>query len=303
MQRIAVFAKELTNEALDALQDLYRLLNQHGLPYSTYQPIYQQLPQPLRQKISTSAFCNYAQLQEWKPEGLISVGGDGTMLDTLMLVQDSGVPVIGINTGRMGFLSRIPPNEIAGCLHSLVAGEYSVEARGLLKVEGDNPEDLPEFPYALNEFTVHKRDTSSMIVVETLLNDEYFNEYWADGLIVSTPTGSTAYSLSCGGPVIFPSSRTFAVTPVAPHNLNVRPIIIPDDTVISLKVSGRGSNYLISMDSRSQILDYNHRISISKAPFLVHFAKLNGENFISTLRKKLMWGLDTRNNPSGPVLH
>jgi len=227
---------------------------------------------------------------------LISVGGDGTMLRAITFVRDFSIPIVGINTGRLGFLATIQKDNIVNAIDDILKGNYKISERSLLciKTEPENDSFL-DFNIALNEIAVSRKNTTSMITVETSLNNEYLTSYWADGLIISTPTGSTGYSLSCGGPVIMPDADSFTITPIAPHNLNARPLVIPDSTEIKLKVSGREDNYLVSLDSRIATLDNNSTVIIKKAAFKIKMVELEGESFISTLRKKLLWGEDKRN--------
>lgn len=225
-----------------------------------------------------------------------SMGGDGTILRTVLYIRDLGIPVLGINTGRLGFLATVQKENIRQAVDSIIRGEYDVVDRTLLEIN-TNPEnkDLTELNFALNEVAVNRKDTTSMITVATYLNDEYLTSYWADGLIIATPTGSTGYSLSCGGPVLTPDTTGFVLTPIAPHNLNARPLVIPDDTVIKLKVSGREPNYLVSLDSRLATLTEETEIIIQKAPFTMKMIELRAESFLKTLRNKLLWGEDRRN--------
>jgi len=227
---------------------------------------------------------------------LISIGGDGTMLRAITYVRDFNIPIVGINTGRLGFLATIQKDNIQNAIEDILKGNYRISERSLLtiKTEPEN-ESLLDFNVALNEIAVSRKNTTSMITVETYLNNEYLTSYWADGLIISTPTGSTGYSLSCGGPVIMPDADSFTLTPIAPHNLNARPLVIPDSTEIKLKVSGREDSYLVSLDSRITTLDNNATITIKKADFKIKMIELEGESFIHTLRKKLLWGEDKRN--------
>lgn len=227
---------------------------------------------------------------------LISIGGDGTILRAITYVRDLGIPIVGINTGRLGFLATIQTNNIESAMKSILDKQYKISERTLLSVH-TNPEnkDLLHTNFALNEIAVSRKNTTSMITVATHLNDEYLTSYWADGLIVSTPTGSTGYSLSCAGPVISPDANNFVLTPIAPHNLNARPLVIPDDTEIHLKVDGREDDYLISLDSRIATLSNSTKITIKKAPFKIKMVELLSESFIDTLRKKLLWGEDKRN--------
>ncbi len=224
---------------------------------------------------------------------LISLGGDGTALDTLLLVKDSGLPVMGVNLGRLGFLANIQMNEVEEALIALKEGKTNIEKRVLLKIESDIDE-INAFPYALNDFVVQKRDTSAMITVKTHLNGHFLNNYWADGLIVATPTGSSGYSLSCGGPLIFPGSKSFAITPIAAHNLTVRPIVIPDHTVLEIETSGRADTVLITLDSRSFIVPANTKLSLKQAEFNFTMIQLSGTTYMETIRNKLLWGADRR---------
>lgn len=226
----------------------------------------------------------------------ISFGGDGTMLRAVTYVKDLGIPIVGVNTGRLGFLSTFKKEDVRKIVTEFVAGHYKIEERSLVEV-GLNS-DLDEFGninFALNEITVSRKDTTSMITVETYLNDEYLTSYWADGLIVSTPTGSTGYSLSCGGPVIAPTAKSLVLTPIAPHNLNARPLVISDDTYIRLKVSGREENHLVSLDSRIASIPNGKEIIIKKSDFTIKMIEYNSESFFKTLRNKLLWGQDKRN--------
>lgn len=227
---------------------------------------------------------------------LISIGGDGTILRAIEHVQDLNIPIVGLNTGRLGFLATIQKDTIEAAIDQILDGKYAISERSLLAIETIPANaSLQNFNVALNEITVSRKNTTSMITVDTSLNDEYLTSYWADGLIVSTPTGSTGYSLSCGGPVITPEAQNFVLTPIAPHNLNARPLIIPDSTVIKLKVNGREDNHLVSLDSRIATLDNETEIIIKKADYTIKFIELEEESFLVTLRKKMLWGEDKRN--------
>jgi NAD+ kinase len=227
---------------------------------------------------------------------LISIGGDGTILRAITHVKDLSIQIIGINTGRLGFLATIQPNKIETSIQSIIDGDYKISERTLVSIttQPENKE-LVELNFALNEIAISRKNTTSMITVVTHLNSEYLTSYWADGLIVSTPTGSTGYSLSCGGPVISPDTDSFVLTPIAPHNLSARPLVIPDDTEIQLKVDGREDQFLISLDSRIATLNNSTTVIIKKAPFQIKMIELTSESFIDTLRKKLLWGEDKRN--------
>ena len=225
-----------------------------------------------------------------------SIGGDGTILKTVTYIRDLNIPIAGINTGRLGFLATIKKEEIANSIDKILDGQYELSNRSLIqaKIEG-NEDTLGELDFALNEIAVNRKNTTSMISVTTHLDGEKLTNYWADGLIVATPTGSTGYSLSCGGPVIAPGTSSIVLTPIAPHNLNARPLVVPDDTIITLQVSGREEQHLISLDSRIITLDNDTLITLRKAPFTIKLITLRGESFLKTIRKKLLWGEDKRN--------
>lgn len=224
---------------------------------------------------------------------LICVGGDGTILDTLSIVRDTGVPILALNTGRLGFLADVQLENLHHALDDVEKGNYSIEQRSLLQLDSSHP--LFDYNYALNDFVIHKKETSSMIVVHAYLNGEFLNSYWSDGLIISTPTGSTGYSLSCGGPIIFPKSDSMVITPIAPHNLNVRPVVVSDDVVISFEIEGRASSYLASLDARSQSITGEVNMAIRKADHKLNLMRLSNIHFLDTLRNKLHWGFDRRN--------
>ncbi len=227
---------------------------------------------------------------------LVSIGGDGTILRAVTHVKDYNIPIVGINKGRLGFLATVQDDEIENALELIFNDDYKISERSLLKIEtSPKNKDLEELDFALNEIAVSRKNTTSMITVETQLDGEYLTSYWADGLIISTPTGSTGYSLSCGGPVITPGANSIVLTPIAPHNLNARPLVIPDDTEITLKVSGREDNYLVSLDSRIATVGNDTTITIKKADFKIKMIELKEESFLKTLRKKLLWGEDKRN--------
>ncbi|MHA8056159.1 NAD kinase [Aquirufa nivalisilvae] len=223
-----------------------------------------------------------------------SIGGDGTLLETLTHIGDKMIPILGINTGRLGFLATISPQEVSQALDFLIDGNYRVEERGLVEVKTEV--DLFENKsFGLNEVGIMKTDTSSMIVIKAYVDGNYLNSYWADGLIVSTATGSTGYSLSVGGPLVMPTSDIFIIAPMSPHNLNVRPLVVSSDTHLRFEVSSRSQNFLISIDSRSKVVDSQFSIEVQKAPFPARLIKIPGDDFLQTLRNKLNWGLDARN--------
>jgi len=227
---------------------------------------------------------------------LISIGGDGTILRAITFVKNLGIPIVGINTGRLGFLATVQTDDIKKAFSSILNGDFNLSERSLLSIETiPENEDLKNINFALNEIAVSRKNTTSMITVETKLNNEYLTSYWSDGLIISTPTGSTGYSLSCGGPVITPDANSLVLTPIAPHNLSARPLVIPDSTEIELRVSGREDNFLVSLDSRIATLHNSAIIKIKKASFTIKMIELEEESFLDTLRKKLLWGEDKRN--------
>lgn len=225
-----------------------------------------------------------------------SIGGDGTILKAVTFVSDLGIPIVGINTGRLGFLATIQKEKITESLNKILEGEYTISERTLLTVETiPQNNDVQSLNFALNEVAVNRTNTSSMIKVDTWVDDQYLTSYWSDGLIVATPTGSTGYSLSCGGPIIEPSACNFLLTPIAPHNLNARPLVVPDCAVISLQVSGREDSFLLSLDSRTATVENETQIIIKKASFTIKLLQLHEDSFIQTIRKKLLWGEDKRN--------
>ncbi|MCB0760648.1 MAG: NAD kinase [Flavobacteriales bacterium] len=224
---------------------------------------------------------------------LISIGGDGTILDTIAIVRDSNIPVLGINTGRLGFLSNVAVEDIQNTVKCLKERDFHLDSRSLIKVDG--LEGITDFPYALNEVTIHKKDTSNMITVRAWVDDVFMNSYWADGLIVSTPTGSTAYNLSCGGPIVMPGSENVVLTPIAPHNLNVRPVVIPSSCQVRLEAQTRDQDILLTLDSRSFSIENGASVKLSRSSFKVDLISLPGQEFFGTIRSKMMWGIDKRN--------
>ncbi len=229
-----------------------------------------------------------------KFDAFISIGGDGTFLETLTHVGSLEIPILGINTGRLGFLASIAQDQIRDAIDKLLKGNYEVEKRSLVFLTS-NQKLFNGVNFGLNEFSILRKDSSVMILIKSYLNGDFLNSYWADGLMVSTPTGSTGYSLSCGGPILLPENENFIISPVSPHNLNIRPLIVPDTSEFSFEVESRTNNFLISLDSRSQTVNDNIQMKVKKAPFKAHLIKVEGMSFIETLRNKLSWGLDKRN--------
>lgn len=240
-----------------------------------------------------SSFTSYFDLCN-NLDLLICIGGDGTFLEAVSIVRNRNIPMVGINSGHLGFLTNIASDDLIIAMKSIFVGEYQTESRKLIELYSDQ-KSFPEFNFALNEFTVHKQDTSSMIAIKTSIDGEFLNTYWADGLIISTPTGSTAYSLSVGGPIVHPESKSMIITPIAPHNLTVRPLIVPDTSIIELVVESRSKSCRVSLDHRSATIDSGSRFIIRLADFSIKMIKTNDQHFFQTLRNKLMWGVDKRN--------
>ncbi len=291
--RIAIYSRGLENIQLQDLELLIQGLEKYGAEPVFFQNFFNLFYSAIKIPCKYSTFTSSEDL-DLSIDCLISLGGDGTLLDTVTLVKDSGIPVLGINFGRLGFLASIGKDEIHLALNALVNRKYVLDKRTLLHLDADMPL-FNDMPYALNEFTLHKKDTSPMIKIHTYLNGEFLNTYWADGLILATPTGSTGYSLSCNGPVVFPDSASFVITPVAPHNLNIRPIIVPDNTIVSFEVEGRTDGFLCTLDSRREIVSKEIQLAVKKETFGINLIRLNENNFLQTLRNKLSWGLDKRN--------
>lgn len=291
--KVAIYGRNQVKNLETIAREVVNNLEKAGSDYMIYGPFKEFLCKTLKTRIDCPAFTHYSEING-EVDFLISIGGDGTLLDTISLIRDSKIPVIGFNAGRMGFLASTPTNKIAYAIDCLSKGRYDLDHRSLLRLES-NTGIFGELNFALNELTIHKKETASMITIHTFLNGEYLNSYWADGLIIATPTGSTGYSLSCNGPIIFPQSENFVITPIAPHNLNVRPIIVSDKNVISLEVEGRSKNFMASLDARSFTIDSKVQMAVRKENFYLSLIRLHDQNFLSTLRQKLMWGLDSRN--------
>ncbi|MFT3702216.1 MAG: NAD kinase [Agriterribacter sp.] len=290
--KIAIYSRGGETVHKDDLLLLLKELEKQQISFVIHHAFLQQVKEiiPAHQQ---NAFHDAEELDE-SFECVLSLGGDGTLLDTVTLIRDSNIPVLGINFGRLGFLATIGKHELRNAVTSIAEQTYLVDKRSLIHLDAN----IPLFgttPYGLNEFAIHKTDTSSMIKIHTYLNGEFLNTYWADGLIVSTPTGSTGYSLSCNGPVVFPESGSFVITPVAPHNLNVRPIIIPDNNIVSFEVEGRTDQFICVLDSRREIVTKDVQLAIKKEAFALSLMRLNENSFLETLRNKLSWGLDKRN--------
>lgn len=291
--KVAIYSRVVDLDYRTEMQHFFDELFRQKIAYVIYQPFFEQIISAIHLHRDISTFAVSADLDE-SIDFVISLGGDGTLLDTVTLVRDKNIPVMGINFGRLGFLASIGKGELATAIAALVNRNFIIDKRSLVHLDANQPL-FGEVPYALNEFAIHKTDTSSMIKIHTYLNGEFLNTYWADGLIVATPTGSTGYSLSCNGPVVFPESGSFVITPVAPHNLNIRPIVIPDNNIISFEVEGRTESFICALDSRKELVDKQVQLAIKRETFTFGLVRLNENNFLQTLRTKLSWGLDTRN--------
>ena len=291
--KIAIYGRPFNDPAvIPYIQQVFDHLAQHGVVIY----VHRQLHDYLADKI-TNVKYDILKGHDYIKESIdvfLTLGGDGTLLDTVTLIRDSGIPVLGINFGRLGFLASVNKSDIAAAIYALVNKEFTLNSRELLNIESD-AKIFGADNFALNDITFHKRDDSAMITIHASLNGEFLNSYWGDGIIISTSTGSTAYSLSCGGPIIFPQSNTIVVTPISPHNLNVRPIVLPDSSELIFEVECRSANYLVSCDSRTAIIEKTMKFNINKAGFQLNLIRLNNESYLSTLRNKLLWGLDARN--------
>ncbi|MCX6264161.1 MAG: NAD kinase [Bacteroidetes bacterium] len=291
--KVAIYSRGLDTEQGAHLDILLEALTRFDVCILIYQPLLLQFNQVTVRFPALVPFVTSADLPE-ELHCLISLGGDGTLLDTVTLVRNKKIPVLGINFGRLGFLAGISRDELSSAVDALVNRTFIIDKRTLIHLDSDK-NLFGDAPFGLNEFAIHKRDTSPMIKVHAYLNGEFLNTYWADGLIVSTPTGSTGYNMSCNGPILFPESSSFVITPVAPHNLNVRSIIVPDTSIISFEIESRADMFICALDARREIVDKSIQLAVKKEAFGVNLVRLNENSFLSTLRTKLAWGLDKRN--------
>lgn len=289
--KVAIYSRGNEQELKEELNELLKLLIKNNIDALLHFSL-ARFVQSSAQKVCTF-FSGTDELNE-TVDFLISLGGDGTILDTVTLVKDKNIPILGINYGRLGFLAGLSRHELSSAVDALTNGSYIVDKRVLMHLDADI-KLFGDTPFSLNEFSIHKRDISPMIKIRTYLNGDFLNTYWCDGLIVATPTGSTGYNMSCNGPIVFPDSASFVITPVAPHNLNVRPIIIPDDYIISFEVESRGDKFICAMDARREIVNANVQLAVKKESFTIGLVRLSDNNFLSTLHNKLTWGLDKRN--------
>ncbi len=289
---IGIHGKEFTKHSLPFVLDIFSILKANKANVVVSSKVYKNLKSAALKEFKVDVYEPGQNLE--KLDVMLSIGGDGTMLDSVTHIGKTGVPILGINTGRLGFLATISMEETEMSINELFDKKFKLDKRDLLQLETDV--DLFDgLNFGLNDFTVVKKDTSSMITVHTFIDGEFLNSYWADGIIVSTPTGSTGYSMSCGGPLVFPKSGNFVITPVSPHNLTVRPIVVSDTSSISFQVEGRSKKFLVSLDSRIATVDSSVTLKIVKAKFKVNLVQLKGQHYFKTLRQKLNWGLDIRN--------
>ncbi|MDY0780871.1 NAD kinase [Tenacibaculum sp. IB213877] len=297
MKKVAIYGQSYTVTAEKEIQILLHVLEEHHISVHFEKQFYDLLVANNSLQHSYQTYSHFKDLSD-SFDLMFTIGGDGTILRAVTYVRDLNIPIMGINAGRLGFLATIQKDQIKEAIELLLKKEYTIQERSLLQVE-TNPsaDDFSELNFALNEVTVARRNTTSMIGIKTYLNNEYLTNYWADGLIVATPTGSTGYSLSCDGPVILPNCKSLAITPIAPHNLNARPMVIPDDIKIQLEVSAREKDFLISLDSRITTVPEETIIYIKKAPFTIKSILPKNQSYLKTLRGKLLWGEDTRNEP------
>lgn len=293
--KIAIFGQFYQNTTSPIIEKLFSFLNDNSVISVVFEEFLNILSE---EKLISKNYPTFNSHQDLDAsfDMLISIGGDGTFLKAATLVRDSNIPILGINAGRLGFLANVQQENISLFLQMVLDKKYTISKRTLLSLHcTETVESLQDLNFAMNEVTVSRKDTTSMITIETYLNGEYLNSYWADGLIISTPTGSTGYSMSCGGPIVAPDAKCLVITPIAPHNLNARPLVIPDDTEVKLKISGREENYLISLDSRLTSVKNEAILTIKKTPFKINMVEITEETFLKTLRNKLLWGEDKRN--------
>lgn len=289
---IAVYARNTKENYPSYLEQLLILSETDKFNVIVYKPYIDYVNASFSKSFSTETFSNSEELIA-KADYVISLGGDGTMLETLEFVRKSGIPVLGVNTGRLGFLATVYKEDFTKAIQLLIKEKFTLDKRELIELD-NTTSCFKQVNYALNEFTIHKKESSAMINIDTYVDGIFLNSYFADGLIISTPTGSTAYSLSCGGPIMVPDSDNFIITPIAPHNLNVRPIVLSNNRTIRFKVSGRSDDFNVSLDSRSQTVKNESELIIRKADFRFNMINLEGQHFFETLRNKLLWGIDKR---------
>ena len=291
--RIALFGTPCSEQFTKYIQHLVSRLEAENVSLLIYEEYLSFLEKKVTFEKPPKIFDSYHTLKG-SADFLFSIGGDGTLLGSVTLVRNSNIPILGINTGRLGFISSVSTDQIESAINDVISNNFEIKNRTLLSLETEN-NLFGNVNFALNEVAIVKKDTSSMIRIDAFLNDEFLNSYWADGLVIATPTGSTGYSLSCGGPIIIPGTNNVIITPIAPHNLNVRPIVLSDEDVIKLKVVDKDQLALVSLDSRFRAFDSTIALIIKKADFKITLIEPQSHSFISTIRSKLMWGIDKRN--------
>jgi len=292
MIKVAIYGEVLHEKHHGSIGFFFEQLEDFDIEYVIFEKFYHLIKPFLNLKDNIKTFNRKTSLKKRKIQHLISIGGDGTMLNSFQFVLKTDISVFGINTGRLGFLSNISTDKVGWALKELRENRFFIKKRSVLQV---HYQGLKKEQYAINEMTIHKQDTSSMLTIHARINDYFLNSYWADGVMVSTPTGSTAYSLSCGGPILMPGSKNFIITPIAPHNLAVRPMVYTDDKIIELQVESRSDKFMLTFDSRSVTLPTEKILYIKKAPFYLSLLKFEDYNYLNLLRSKLMWGADKRN--------
>lgn len=291
--KIALYNRVFEATDIPFFDYLFKVLEEQQIRIVLFKEFKEQLDPHIALPESLECFTDHTDLGK-DVDIMLSLGGDGTMLDTVCFVYNSNIPTLGVNLGRLGFLADVSKEEIAFAIRALKLGSYSVEERSLIHLDS-NVDLFGPYPFALNEFTIHRKDSSSMIKIHTFINGDFLNTYWSDGLIVATPTGSTGYSLSCNGPIVFPTAENFIITPVAPHNLNIRPIIVSDSSIISFEVEGRTDQFLCTLDSRVATITDKVQLAVKKEHFGFKLIRLDEHDFLQTLRQKLYWGADSRN--------
>lgn len=293
--KVAIYGQYYLVSTEPIIKDIFIFFNDNNIEMAIEATFLEMLYEKKIVQKEYKTFSSHSELDS-SFDMLISIGGDGTMLRAVTLVRDSGVPLLGINAGRLGFLANVQKENIAAFMQLVLDKKYTLSKRTLLSLScSPENESILKLDFALNEITVSRKDSTSMITIETYLNGEFLNSYWADGLIIATPTGTTGYSLSCGGPILTPDVKSLVITPIAPHNLNARPLVISDETEIVLRVTGREDQYLVSLDSRITSVQNESVLTIKKTPFHVNMIEIQDETFLKTLRNKLLWGEDRRN--------
>ncbi|SCY72699.1 NAD kinase [Flavobacterium caeni] len=293
--KVAIYGQYYQNSTEPIIRDIFVFFNNNGVEMVIEANFLQMLYEKQLIKKEYKTFASHTELDS-SFDMMISIGGDGTILRATTLVRDSGIPILGVNAGRLGFLASVQKDNIEQFLRFAVEKNYKISKRSMLALHCEPEiESISAMNFAMNEVSVSRKDTTSMITIETFLNGEFLNSYWADGLIIATPTGSTGYSLSCGGPILTPDANSLVITPIAPHNLTARPLVIPDDTEIKLRVTGREEHYLVSLDSRIASIAKESVLTVRKTPFSINMVEIPGETFLKTLRHKLLWGEDKRN--------